>query len=210
MRRAGWWTMWVVLLCASGCSTEAQPDGGEAVGGSPSVIPDTVRQELVQLGTEDQAFRQGLTVARVQDTVFAKQMLRADSARTTRLRAIVEAYGWPDSVRAGAEASNAAFLILQHSADRAFQREMLPILEELALEGAVPRDEVAMLVDRVLVHDGLPQRYGTQFSLVDGRLVMDSVVDPTHLEERRRSMGLPTMEEYMRAMRELYQMEVVR
>lgn len=210
MKRASWWTTWVVILWSAACSAGDRPEGGETAGASQAEIPDTVRRELVQLGAEDQAIRQGLTPERMQDTAFLMQMMRGDSARTARLSAIVEAYGWPDPVRVGAEASKAAFLILQHSSDRAFQREMLPVLEELALEGTIPRDEAALLVDRVLVHDGLPQRYGTQFSMIDGRLVMDSVMDPAGLEERRRSMGLPTMEEYVRALGEMYQVEVVR
>lgn len=210
MKRASWWTTWIVILGSAGCSPGDRPEGGETAGASSSEIPQEVRQELVQLGIEDQAIRQGLTPERVQDTAFTGQLLRGDSARTARLRAIVEAHGWPDPARVGAEASNAAFLILQHSPDRAFQREMLPVLEALALEGAVPRDEAALLVDRVLVHDGLPQRYGTQFSMIDGRLVMDSVMDAAGLEERRRSMGLPTMDEYVRALGEMYQVEVVR
>ncbi len=60
------------------------------------------------------------------------------------------------------------------------------------------------------MHDGLPQRYGTQFEIVDGRLVLDSVENEAGLEARRSSMGLPSMEEYIRLMEEVYKMPVVR
>ncbi len=74
----------------------------------------------------------------------------------------------------------------------------------------MPADQAALLIDRVLVGDGFPQRFGTQFTMVDGRLVLDSVENEGSLEERRKSMGLPTMEEYMRLMEDLYHVPVVR
>jgi hypothetical protein len=200
----------VSICILASCSTEEAPETRESAAVPQEVIPDSVRQELARLGAEDQAIRQGLTPERMQDTAFAMEMLQGDSARTIRLRAIIEAYGWPDSARAGPQASQAAFLILQHSPVHAFQRDMLPIIEDLAQGGAIARDEAAMLVDRVLVAEGRPQRYGTQFSLIDGRLVLDSVADPGRLDERRRSMGLPTMDEYMKALAEVYDAEVAR
>lgn len=196
----------MLASCSQGDSRESRPPAAPR----ESTIPDTVRQELIRLGEEDQAIRQGLTPERMQDTAFGRQMLRGDSARTARLRAIVDVHGWPDSVRAGSQAAQAAFLILQHSPVQAFQKEMLPTVEDLAKQGAVPRDEAALLVDRVLVHEGRPQRYGTQFGVVNGRLVMDSVADPAGLEERRKSMGLPSMDEYVRLLEEFYHTEVVR
>jgi hypothetical protein len=72
------------------------------------------------------------------------------------------------------------------------------------------RDQVALLVDRVLLHEGLPQRYGTQFTLVDGRLVLHPVEEEAGLDDRRRSMDLPTMEGYMRVVEEVYGAPVAR
>lgn len=146
----------------------------------------------------------------MQDTVFARSMLRGDSARTARLQAIVEEYGWPDSARAGPEAAQAAFLVLQHSPLHAFQKAMLPVLEGLVEQGAVPRADAAMLIDRVLMHEGQAQRYGTQFTMKEGRWVLHPVEDPAGLEERRKAVGLPTMEEYMRMMEEFTKTPVVR
>lgn len=61
-----------------------------------------------------------------------------------------------------------------------------------------------MLVDRVLVQGGKPQRYGTQFRVEDGRLVMDPIEDEAGLEDRRRKMRLPPMDEYRRLLKEHY------
>ncbi len=199
-----------LLFTLLGCSRSDRQDSRAASSGIETVIPDTVRQELVQLGVEDQEPRQELTAEKMQDTVFARAMLRGDSARTARLRAIVEEYGWPDSTRVGPEAAEAAFLILQHSPVQEFQEAMLPVLEGLVEQGTVPRDDAAMLIDRVLMHQGLPQRYGTQFTMEDGHWVLYKVGDEAGLEARRKAVGLPTMQEYMRILEELTGTPVVR
>jgi hypothetical protein len=56
----------------------------------------------------------------------------------------------------------------------------------------------ALLTDRVLVHRGEPQRYGSQFDIVDGRLVPAPIADLPGLDARRASVGLPPMTEYVR------------
>jgi hypothetical protein len=209
--------LWIAIACLSaGCSRAGDaPEGGGGPGASSGAareaqFPDSLRQELVRMGREDQQIRQDLSPERLRDTAFAKSLLRGDSARTTRLRTILDAYGWPDSARAGDEAAGAAFLVLQHSPLHELQKTWLPAIERLARQGKVPPDQAALLVDRVLVDDSLPQRYGTQFRMVDGRLVLDPVEDEATLEERRSAMGLPTMDEYMRVMEEVYGVPVVR
>lgn len=187
-----------------GCTGE----GGSSDAEADVAIPDSVRAALVGMGAEDQSIRQGLTPETMQDTVFLREMMRSDSARSLRLREIVDRYGWPDSTKVGPDAAQAAFLILQHSPLESFQKELLPTLEERARAGTMPRDEVAMLVDRVRMHDGTPQRYGTQFDMVDGRLVLYRVEDMAGLAERRRAMDLPPMEEYVRILEETYGMPV--
>lgn len=212
MTRMRW--SWMGVLAFSwllvSCSRSDAPESGTSATSRTTVIPDSVREELVRLGAEDQEIRQDLSPERMQDTVFDKVMLRGDSARTARLQAIIAEYGWPNSARVGQEAAGAAFLILQHSPVDEFQEQMLPVIEELAATGEVPRSQAAMLVDRVLVRQDLPQRYGTQFKMVEGQLVLHPVEDEAQLEERRRTMGLPTIDEYMALMEEITKAPVVR
>lgn len=206
-------SFWVCLACSSllvGCSGSDAPESGLSESGRRSVIPDGVREELVRLGAEDQEIREGLSPERMQDTVFAKAMLQGDSGRTARLQAIVEEYGWPNSARVGREAAGAAFLILQHSPVQEFQEQMLPVLEQLAAAGEVPGSDAAMLIDRVLMHQDLPQRYGTQFKLVEGRWVLHRIENEAQLEERRQEMGLPSMDEYMALMEQYTKTPVVK
>jgi hypothetical protein len=61
------------------------------------------------------------------------------------------------------------------------------------------------LSDRVRMQQGKPQLYGTQFtSAADGQLVLHPIEDAEHVDERRRSVGLPSMAEQERVIREVY------
>jgi hypothetical protein len=194
----------VLASCATGPAPAAP-----AAAAAAAELPAVIREELIELGRQDQAAREGLTPERFQDTVFLGELMRGDARRVARLREIVDRYGWPDEARAGVAAAHAAFLVLQHG-DHEFRKALLPTLQALAAAGRMPAAEVALLTDRVLVHDGLPQRYGTQFHLEDGVYVMHPVADEAGLDARRREAGLPPMTEYMRLLEEMFGAPVVR
>jgi hypothetical protein len=77
------------------------------------------------------------------------------------------------------------------------------------LEGAFRRGEaagqdVALLTDRVRQGEGKLQLYGTQATITDGGLVVDPIENPTELDRRRASLGLPPHAVYLRLLREAY------
>ncbi|HEY0021167.1 MAG TPA: DUF6624 domain-containing protein [Longimicrobium sp.] len=164
---------------------------------------DALRRELLQMGRLDQEVREGFSAERVQDTAYVGRMMRVDSAHTTRMREILRTHGWPGISLVGEDAAAAAFLLVQHTADNDLQRTALSLMEA-APRGEVSLPDLAMLSDRVRVRQGLPQRYGSQFSLVDGRWIADPIDDLARLDERRASMGLPPMADYVRMMQEAY------
>lgn len=171
---------------------------------SPAII-DT----LVRLGREDQSGRAALAQAVVdRDTATLLRSLRADTARSLWLRRHVEERGWPTRATAGDSAAHAAWLILQHSPLHDWQSGMLPTLEQLADRGELPRPDLALLTDRVLVHRGEPQRYGSQFDVVNGRLVPSPIADLRRLDALRAAAGLPPMAEYVRLLGEMYGLPV--
>jgi hypothetical protein len=61
-----------------------------------------------------------------------------------------------------------------------------------------------LLVDRVLIRQGLPQRYGTQFMFVEGGIEFHPIEDPESVDERRADVGLPSIEEYRRMSEQFY------
>jgi hypothetical protein len=159
------------------------------------------------MAAADQAVREGLTGASLGDTVRLREMVAVDSLHTHRLREIVQEYGWPGVSDVGQEAANAAWLILQHSPDHEFQRATLVLMEDAVERGEASARSLALLTDRVLIHQGLPQRYGTQFRFVDGGIEFHPIEDPELVDERRASVGLPTLEEYRRLSEEFYELQ---
>jgi hypothetical protein len=116
-------------------------------------------------------------------------------ANAARLRALVDAHGWPAWSKVGDEAASAAWRIVQHAiGEPDFQRAMLPVLAAAAEAGDVDPAEVAMLDDRIRVFEGRPQRYGTQVDwndAGDAMVPMGTVDDPDTVDERRAAVGLP-------------------
>lgn len=184
----------------------------------PSTVPDSavsettidaVRDTLIRRGREDQDGREVIPRAlAANDTATLLRMMRADSARSRWLRAIVKRDGWPTRAAYGDSAAKAAWLILQHSPYVDFQEEMLPALASLASDGEMSSADVAMLTDRVMVSRGKPQRYGTQFDTKDGKLVAKPIEDLAGLDARRATLKMPPMTEYVRMLGDMYKMPV--
>lgn len=199
----------VLLGCASGRQPAMIVDSKGAPRSQPVTIDSALRAELLAIGQADQAARAGFGAAMAaRDTVYLQRLMAGDSARTLRLREIVRAHGWPVPSRAGADGAEAAWLVLQHSDDLAWQQSLLPVLDAHARAGELPRPEVAMLTDRVLVRSDRPQRYGSSFAVVEGRLVAHPIEEFAGLEARRAAVGLPPMAEYVRKLAEVYKLPV--
>lgn len=156
-----------------------------------------LRDELLRMAEEDQAARRAAGMANFKDTAANERMKAIDVKNTARMKELVAQVGWPTRALVGQRASNAAWLLVQHAdLDPAFQKQCLPLLEKAAAAGEGAAKEVAYLTDRVLVAEGKPQRYGTQFHMVDGKLVPRPIEDEAHVDERRAAVGLGTLAEY--------------
>ena len=114
------------------------------------------------------------------------------------LKGVLARIGWFDISRYGAEASQAAWLIVQHSDhDPGWQRQVLAELAPRVTRGDMQRTYYAYLVDRVAVNAGRPQTYGTQGRCRGrGELELLPVVDRDNLDRRRAEMGLESVAEY--------------
>ncbi len=138
-----------------------------------------------------------------------KKVVEIDRANTDRLKKIVEEVGWPRRSDVGKEGASAAWLIAQHTGDKAFQEHALALIEPLLDQGEVSKPSYALLEDRVRCHRGEKQIYGTQYSMkrVDGVVhfgPLTPIDDPEHLDERRKQMGLEPHAEYVATLKKLY------
>jgi hypothetical protein len=162
---------------------------------------------IVTFGETAEPFTAGLseTAKRHWPRVVTSRLAQIDCSNTAWLRQQVRQHGWFDISRYGAEADEAAWLIVQH-ADRtpAFQAEMLPLLEERAAAGESSPRQVAYLWDRVAIKEGRPQRYGTQMECENGTVVpIGGLEDAARVEERRAAMRMQSYASYRQTMAQL-------
>jgi hypothetical protein len=169
------------------------------------VAQPALRDELFALVTADQDARDVVVKTAFKDAKAMAQMAALDARNTARLKEIVAAHGWPGKSLVGEKAAHAAWLLVQHAdADAKFQRRCLELMERLP-SGEVSAKDIAYLTDRVLLAEGKPQRFGTQF-LKDatGKWVPKPLEDPDHVDHRRKAVGLESLADYARHMSETY------
>lgn len=129
-----------------------------------------------------------------------------DEASQTWLQEIVKMQGWPTISTVGSEASQAAWLLVQHAPNLQFMEQCLELME------ALPKDEVspaniAYLKDRVLMMNGKPQIYGTQFQGSGKDMHVYPIEDAENVDERRANVGLGTFAENEARLRKLYKVD---
>lgn len=166
-----------------------------------------LREELLRRAGVDQVARRAVfgTDGSVDDAA-RERMMEVDRENTAWLKQVLGSRGWPGSDLVGHDGAKAAWLLVQHADhDPEFQRAALALMQSTVEAGRAERSDFALLTDRVLLADGKPQRYGTQFQTDDdGLMRLRPVEEIDGLEARRAAFGLPTMIEYRQMLRDLY------
>jgi hypothetical protein len=151
---------------------------------------DELRGELLRRQTIDQDMRNKL----ISSGDMAHWDEGVDIDNTRFLEEILLNSGWPTISMVGEEASQAAWLLIQHADHKPdLQAMCLELLKSLPID-EIRQSNVAYLEDRVRVAQGKPQLYGTQFKRIDGNFEPFPIEDVETLEERRVLMGLETFE----------------
>jgi hypothetical protein len=169
-----------------------------------------LRDHLLKMGEDDQTAR-GFAHGS-QTSTMTKEMIQklpaVDARLTLELKQIVKEKGWPTIALVGIDASNAAMLVLTHTADHAWQRQLLPQLEALADADKIDLSPLALVIDKEFVAEGKLQRYGSQFKFINGEIAMYAVEDPAGLDQRRAKALLPPMDVYKNIMAQMYHLKV--
>ena len=154
-----------------------------------------LKQRLLEMVKEDQRVRAQLAATGDLFRGYAPKMAEVHRRNAQELESVVEKFGWPGKSVVGEEASNAAWLILQHAiGNPKLQRRCLPILREAVAQGEAEPAHAAYLEDRICFFERRPQRYGTQFDWDEnGQMSPWLLEDPNKVDEFRRSVGLPPL-----------------
>ena len=132
----------------------------------------------------------------------------ADSMNYGLVRKIFFRFGYPGFDIVGSKGSGNFWLFVQHQ-DRhpEFQDSVLTAMKAQCEKNNASWTNYAYLLDRVKVNTGEKQIYGTQMQLNKEETSFEPkpFTEPEKLNERRKSVGLNTIEEYTQTMNSRYQ-----
>jgi hypothetical protein len=86
----------------------------------------------------------------------------SDEAQVQALIKLI-GFDWPKISEVGERPAKTAFLVISHTADTSLIARYLPLLKDRCEAGEAEWIHYATLSDRMLVHRGLPQHFGTQY-----------------------------------------------
>ena len=167
-------------------------------------IDEELRRELLELVAKDMSTRDELAADGSLFDGYHPRMEAVHRSNSARLSAIIDERGWPGLSLAGDDGEDAAWVIVQHSiGEPAFQRRALALLKEAVARGEAPAWQVAYLEDRIRACEGRPQIYGTQYDWDESGEMSPHprIQDAERVNERRRSVGLGTLEESLARVR---------
>jgi hypothetical protein len=132
-----------------------------------------------------------------------------DMGRTRRLKAILASTSLTQIAQMDPNVASAAMLIIDHSDDTAFQRQLADEIVDLGKAKIIDPQQVANFTDKLALGEGKPQVYGTQLSCSSkdgGPLTWGPTGGPAdaELEARRNALGLEPYSEYQAQLIQLY------
>lgn len=157
----------------------------------------SIAERLIELKNTDLKLREQLAKSGVLSEGYNEEMKELHNRNANILNNIIDAIGYPTIDKVGKEANEAAWLLIQHSIERPeFMRKCAVLLENAVRENKADLKSLAYLTDRIAVLEEKPQLYGTQFDWDKfGNLSPNPVDDLNIVNERRKSIGLNTIEE---------------
>lgn len=192
--------------CPGVLERQQRRDAGQALIAVGSPSRPALRRQLLIMSKRDQEARSAAleTMASVANHGF-EPVSAIDAENQRQLKYIIIEDGFPTRSMVGDDGVEAAWLLTQHSdSDPDFQYSVLRTLAMRVRQHEFPAKEYAMLADRVLIHEGKPQRYGTQFGDDGSGLKAGKMQDPAHVDQRRALVGLGPLADYACAIRAIY------
>lgn len=122
-----------------------------------------------------------------------------DSLSLIKAEKIIKKYGWLGKSKIGSLANNALFLIIQHSNTSTMQK-YFPVIKASSLKKETNPYNVALMEDRILVTQGQPQKYGTQYyyDKEKKRYYYYKLDNLKLVDQRRKKLGIESLKENAR------------
>lgn len=116
---------------------------------------------------------------------------------TKRLLELLDLYGWPTATAVTEYAAAGAALIINHTTHEV-RSQYFPMLEKAFKQGEAQPLRYAKLQDRLLVEEGKPQLYGTQWKFEGPRKAPQPIEQPEYVDKRRAAIGLGPLSTYLK------------
>ncbi len=161
------------------------------------MIYKEIAKKIIALKNADLECRDKLIEAGQLGEGYNDEMAKIHNQNAKALDEIIQTIGYPTVAKVGEEASEAAWLVIQHAiAQPNFMKKCVLLLESAVRENKANPKNLASLTDRVAVLEGKPQLYGTQFDWDEnGKLSPNIIDDLEKVNQRRKAIGLNSLEE---------------
>ncbi|MDD7886217.1 DUF6624 domain-containing protein [Flavivirga sp. 57AJ16] len=168
-----------------------------------------IAQKIIGLKNQDEKLRNELIKSGNLSKGYNKEMEALHNSNAKELNQLIDEIGYPTKDKVGKEASEAAWLIIQHTISQPnFMRKCAKLLSEAVKQKKANPISLAYLTDRIAVFEGKPQRYGTQFDWnKNGDLRPNQYDDLIKVNKRRKSIGLNALEEQIQVMQKRVEKE---
>jgi hypothetical protein len=155
------------------------------------------KDKLAPLVERDMFIREGLLQRGVLNDAYHKEMEKVHIENARKLKALIDAYGFPVLSSAGESGVKLAWLIIHHAISLPdFMQDCLIEMRLAASQDDFPKDLLAYSEDRVRFFEGRPQLYGTNHDWQEGELKPTAIEDEGQVNLRRKSMGLAPLETF--------------
>ena len=132
-----------------------------------------------------------------------------DETHTYLLQQILDMLGcWPSASLVGKEASESAWLLVQHSNNLDFQKSCVLLIQKC--KDTASRPHLAYLMNTIAIKSGRKQLFGTSVITTKsktGRYITKAALlkDPKNVDKRRKKYGLPPLAEYLKQAQEVFE-----
>ncbi|MBC7776499.1 MAG: hypothetical protein H7246_13780 [Phycisphaerae bacterium] len=132
---------------------------------------------------------------------FMHDWLLSDSLCLAKAEAIILQYGYPGKSLVGESRQDAIWLVIQH-APLEKQEKYFPLIDAAAQKGEMRKSSWILLVDRIRMHKGKPQIYGSQVvrDETTGGWKFHEIENEADVNKHRAEVGLGPLEEYAQRM----------
>ncbi|QJB38124.1 hypothetical protein HF324_09745 [Chitinophaga oryzae] len=158
---------------------------------------DNIADKIIDLKRKDLKLRDQLISQGKLSNGYDEAMEKLHNSNAAILNEIIDTIGYPTIQKVGKEASEAAWLVIQHAIGQPdFMKKCRGLLEKAVAGHQAEPWNLAYLTDRIAVLEGKPQLYGTQFDWdKNGKLSPNLFDDLDKVNERRKHIRLNTLEE---------------